>query len=482
MRTHCWSRTCLWCFLVGIFLLGACNSSSPRSKSAKERKPEVILYSEADDRRVGEEAAKEIPMAIGIVNDPTLGRYVERVGQRLARHAPRTSFAYSFQIVDQDAPNAFALPGGFIFVSRGLLALSNSEDELANVLGHEIVHVARRHASARQSLMNSLPKYLRWAAAGQVTAYSRDQERESDRLGQGLAGLAGYNPEGMATFLRDLEFNERLQLGFSRVQGYMDSHPATSERVAAANARARTIRWTAQPPIVASHSAYLRQLDGLVVGTGAAEGVFQRDRFLHPDMGFSLRFPNGWDVINTRAAVGAVSPDRKSQIVLEVQGPGTDPRQSAQKYLDEAQTQGLRVESAQDIVLGDAPAYRVEGRAQSPVGPLGVHFTWFARDGVMLRLTGFSVGLGSRGGIVANVARSFRTITPRERASIQETRLRIVPARAGEALLQLSKRTGNTWNIQETAVMNGVFADAKLTEGQLIKIALSRPYRGTPRR
>lgn len=482
LRVRVWSFL-LGVLLLGVLLLGGCSSpSSPRSKSGKERKPDIILYSEADDRRAGEEAAKEIPQAIGVVANPALARYVERVGQRLARHAPHTSFVYSFQIVDQDEPNAFALPGGFIFVSRGLLALSNSEDELANVLGHEIVHVARRHASARQSLMNSLPKYLRWAGAGQVTAYGRDQERESDRLGQGLAAVAGYDPEGLATFLRDLEFSERLQLGFSRLQGYMDTHPATSERVATASARSRTIRWTPETPIAGSRAAYLRKLDGLVVGTGAAEGVFQRDRFLHADMGFSMRFPDGWKVVNTRNAVGAVSPDRRAQVVLEVQGPGTDPREAAQKYLDEAQTQGLRVESARDIVLGKSPAYRVEGRASSRAGPLGVHFTWFARDGVMLRLTGFTVGLGSRGGIFANVARSFRTISPRERASIRETRLRIVPARAGETLVQFSKRTSNAWNIQQTAVMNGIFADAKLTEGQLLKIAVSRPYRSAPAR
>ena len=482
MRPHPWLRTSVWSLLLSSLLLGACSSPSPRSKGGKESKPDIILYSEADDQRAGEEAAKEIPMAIGVVNDPALKRYVERVGQRVAHQAPRTSFTYSFQVVDQDAPNAFALPGGFIFVSRGLLILSNSEDELANVLGHEIVHVARRHASARQSMMNSLPKYLRWAAVGQVTAYGRDQERESDRLGQGLAAVAGYDPVGMANFLRELEFSERLQLGFSRHQGYMDTHPATSERVARAGARARTIRWTPRASIAASHAAYLSQLDGLVVGIGAAEGVFQRDRFLQADMGFSVRFPDGWDVINTRAAVGAVSPDRKSQVVLETQGQGTDPRKSAQEYLDEAQTQGLRVESAQDIVLGDVPAYRVEGRARSPAGPVGVHFTWFARDGVMLRLTGFSVGLGSRGAIFVNVARSFRTITPRERASIRETRLRIVPARGGESLTQLSKRTGNAWDIQQTAVTNGIFADATLDEGQLIKIAVSRPYRNTPAR
>lgn len=479
---HC-LRARVWSCLLGILLLGGCGSPpGPRSKDGKERKPEIVLYSEADDRRAGEEAAQEIPKAIGLIENRALARYVERVGQRLARHAPRTSFVYSFQVVDQDAPNAFALPGGFIFVSRGLLVLSNSEDELANVIGHEIVHVARRHASARQSLTNALPKYLRWAAVGQVAAYSRDQERESDRLGQGLAALAGYNPEGLATFLREMEFSERLRLGFSRFQGYMDTHPATSERVAAAGARARTIRWTPEPSIVGSHDAYLRQLNGVVVGTGASEGVFQRDRFLHADMGFSMRFPAGWDVVNTRAAVGAVAPDRRAQVVLEVQGPGTDPRKAAEEYLAKAQTQGLRVESAQDIVLEQSPAYRVEGRASSRAGPLGVHFTWFTRDGVMLRLTGFTVGLGSRGAIFANVARSFRPISPRERASIRETRLRVVPARKGESLAQLSKRTGNAWNIQQTAVMNGIFADATLAEGQLIKTAVSRPYRNPPPR
>ena len=144
LRVRAWSV-----LLLGALLLGGCSSpSSSRSKSGKEGKPDIILYSEADDRRAGEEAAKEVPMAIGVVANPPLARYVERVGQRLARHAPRTSFAYSFQIVDQDAPNAFALPGGFIFVSRGLLALSNSEDELANVFRKEF-KVGRHHHHRR---------------------------------------------------------------------------------------------------------------------------------------------------------------------------------------------------------------------------------------------------------------------------------------------------------------------------------------------
>jgi len=174
-------------------------------------------------------------------------------------------------VVDQDAPNAFALPGGYIFVSRGLLVLSNSEDELANVLGHEIVHVARRHAAARQSLMRDLPAIFRYAAMGQVSAYSREQEREADRLGQGLSGVAGFDPQGMADFLRDLDYTERLRLGHSRMPGYLDTHPTTGERVAAAATRAQSVSWKRQPPIAGGHNAYLRRLDGLVVGIASTE-------------------------------------------------------------------------------------------------------------------------------------------------------------------------------------------------------------------
>lgn len=464
-------------------LLLACSPAVRQASAApKEKKPEIILETPAHDRKAGEEGAEDVASAIGLLDNRVLNSFIQRVGERIVRYAPQTDFSYSFHVVDQDAPNAFALPGGFVYVSRGLLLLANSEAEVANVLGHEIAHVARRHAAARQTLIRGLPAILRPFAVGSFASYSREQEREADRIGQGMAGLAGYDPAAMSIFLRDLEFTERLRLGFSRLQGYLDTHPATSERTAAAGARARTIRWTPQPGVLQGPAAYLRLLDGLVVGIGASEGVVDRDRFLHADLGFSMRFPNGWDVLNTHAAVGAISPRRDAQVVLELQGPGDDPQLASQDYLAEAEREGLRIERAQPLRLGALPGYRVEGGARIPGGRVSVQITWFAREGSIYRLTGLWLGADTRASIIANVARSFRPITPAERRGIRETRLKIVEAEAGESLAALSKRTRNAWNLQETAVMNGIFADAELEAGQLVKIAATQAYGGAPAR
>jgi predicted Zn-dependent protease len=462
--------------------LGALCAPAPAPAQRPQPKPEIVLRSAANDEQAGREAAEQVAAEIGLLDDTELAAYVERIGQGLARNAPSGGFRYRFQVVDQDVPNAFAVPGGFVYVSRGLLALANTETELANVIGHEIVHVARRHAAARQALVQGLPGFFQFAAMAHLAAYGRDQEREADRLGQGLAALAGYDPQGLADFLNSLEWSERLHLGFSRFQGWLDTHPATSDRVAAAAARARTIPFQARAG-AAGRPDYLRRIDGLVVGTAASEGVFQEERFLHPELGFSLLFPAGWEVLNTRRAVGAVAPTRNAQVALEFQGRGDNPEQAANEFIAEHQSEGLRVERLQRVAIAGLPAVRAVGRASSPVAPVSVHLTWIAREGSIYRLTGAALGGDERlAGIFNNVARSFRPITPAERRSIRETRLRVVEAAAGESLSALSRRTRNEWDIQQTAVMNGVFADASFAAGDLVKVAVSQPYGAAPDR
>lgn len=469
--------------LLGACLGAACAPAAPPPRAGEPPKREIVLSTAANDRQAGEEGAKEVAAELGLVADPALLAYVGQVGQRLALGAPGADFAYTFQIVDQDAPNAFALPGGFVYISRGLLDLANDEDELANVIGHEIVHVARRHASARQSVMQAIPGLFQPFAMARIAAYSRDQERDADRLGQSLAALAGYDPEAMATFLRQLDLSERLHLGISRMPSFRDTHPATGERVADAAARGRALTWQRQPGIARDRDDYLRRIDGLVVGTAAAEGVFQHDRFLHPGLGFSMRFPADWEVLNTRRAVGATSPQRSAQVYLEVQGPGDDPEAAAREYMEDEAHRGVRLSELQPLKLGDLPAVRGLGTLSTPQAPLRVHLTWFVREGTVYRLTGLASGSpGKLEGVFNSVARSFRPLTPRERAGVRETRLRIAVARAGESIGELSQRTHNTWDIQQTAVMNGIFADATLAEGQKLKVALSEPYQGEPER
>ncbi|HZO09725.1 MAG TPA: M48 family metalloprotease, partial [Myxococcota bacterium] len=400
------------------------------------------------------------------------------IGTRLARYAPPRDFDYRFRIVDQEAPNAFALPGGQIYVSRGLLLLANSEDELANVIGHEIVHAALRHASARQSVIESFPIF-QILAVGAIASYSREQEREADRVGQQLAARAGYDPEAMARFLKQLDYTERLHFGSSRLPGFFDTHPTTRDRVAEATARARSIPWQSVEAIAPGREGYLARIDGLAVGTRAAEGVFQKDRFLHAELDVFMRFPEGWETRNSRAAVGAISPKRDAQVVLELQGPGEDPEAAVEEFMASDEAIGLGLDGPpQPVRLGQIEAVRATGAARTPAGPLKVHLTWIAWDGNIYRLTGIAVsGLSERyEGIFRSVARSFRPLTDRERESIQEMRLRVAQARPGESLGALSERTRNRWDLQQTAVMNAVFADAPLADAQLVKVAVLERY------
>jgi predicted Zn-dependent protease len=409
----------------------ACGGSPP----TRERPREVILRSEDVDHKVGKETAQDVKAQLGLIEDSELTAYVAKVGARLARYAPKRNFGYSFQIVDQEAPNAFALPGGYIFVSRGLLTLANSEDELANVLGHEIVHVAARHAAARQEVGRSLPAKLDWLRGGYLAGYGRDQEREADRLGQGLAAVAGYDPKGLVAFLRELEHTERLELGSSRLPGFWDTHPSTNSRVAEAGTRANMTAWTRRPPIAADHADFLRRVEGLAIGARASEGVFSRDRFMHADLGLFIHFPPGWKTVNTHRAVGAISPKRDAQIFLEIQGPGDDVESAAGDYVAEIS-----------------------------------QLTWLNREGSIYRFTAVAPTAAFRNytGAFRNVPRSLRDLEAHERAKIREMRLRIAAARPGESLAELSERTANRWDIQQTAVMNDLFADRVLDPGQLV--------------
>ncbi len=362
-------------------------------------------------------------------------------------------------------------------MSRGLLTLANSEDELANVIGHEIIHVAARHAAARQALQRALPGGpFQFHSMGELAAYGRDQEREADRLGQGLSALAGYSPEGMVTFMRDLEYMERLQLGMSRLPSFFDTHPVTSERVATAAARARVIRWERVEPIAGDRNGYLRRVEGLIIGDSAKAGVIQGSRFYHPDLGFTMRFPDGWQVINTPEAVGAISPRRDAQVFLEHQGLGRDPRLSGQEYIAEVESKGFRLKEFTEVKVGGFDAFRAEGTALLGGGrSLRISLTWVAMNSSIYRITGAAISDRYMPAFIS-VARSFREITPAQRASVHENHLKIVVAHEGETLAQLSKRTGNDWNVQQTAIMNDIFANAKLRAGQHVKVSIPVPY------
>ncbi len=455
----------------------------PAARAAEEgHEPPIQLDTEAMDRKAGERAARELRESMGLLERPQLEAFLRRLGARLVTQAPPRRFDYEFHIVDQAVPNAFALPGGFVYVSRGLLALTDGEDEIAAVLAHEIAHVAARHAAAQQKVAQALPGPLRWLAVGELARYSRSQEQEADRLGQEIAARAGYDPAGLVHFLERLENAERLEFGGSRIPGFLDTHPSTRRRVAEAAHRART-ELAGLPrldPVLPDRTAYLRLLEGLPVGESADEGVFRGQLFVHPALRFVIRFPDGWETRNTPRAVGARDLRHRAQVFLELQGRGSDPAAAARAFLARPENRGLSVDRMEPATLGGSPAWRVIGRLGSSEGTVGVHLSFVAREGRIYRLTGAAVGFDRFReliGLFHGVARSFRPAPPELLADVTELRLRLVAAVEGETLAELSQRAGNALDLDRTAVLNGLWSDARLAAGQLVKVAVAEPWR-----
>jgi predicted Zn-dependent protease len=449
--------------LLGGALLVSCGTPAPSQKAEPKPRPKPpVLSTPQADQKAGREASESVEAAVGVVKDAELRAYVQAVGARLAREAPGFRYDYQFEIVDAWEPNAFALPGGFIYVSRGALALTASEDELANVLAHEIAHVASRHAAARQQVAgNALMATLQWRS---LAAYSRDLESAADRLGQGLAALAGYDPDGMTRFLAGLDRVERVRTGSARIPRFLDTHPGTTARVAEMGQRAGQIAWQPRPGVTSGAADHLARLEGLVVEGDASQGLFTGTRFVHPELGFTLRFPDGWTTQNTASAVGALAPDRRMQIVLEIAGEGADLAAAAEAWVEEL-GRGFGVIESAPVRVSGREAYRVRGRA----GEAAMIATFVPFRGLVYRIGCAGSDARRLEALCTSVTRSFRPLTPELLAGARERRLHVAVARAGESLAELSARTGNRWSPLQTAAWNDLDARHTFAGGERVK-------------
>jgi predicted Zn-dependent protease len=214
----------------------------------------------------------------------------------------------------------------------------------------------------------------------------------------------------------------------------------------------------------------LQRLDGLAVGENAAEGVIREGTFLHPGLDFRVRFPDGWRVQNGKTAVGAVTREGDAMIVLEAQEKGSDPQRAASRFLER---NALRIVDHEPFRGAESQGYRVVGVADTDRGTVALHLAFLPHEEIVYRMTGVSSPetFRAREGTFLACARSLRSLTRDEQASIGQRRLRLVRAQSGESIADLSRRSGNAWSLDETAVANGLDARERLEAGRLVKIA-----------
>ena len=449
--------------------------------------------SPSEERKLGAEAAEEVERTVGLIEDPKVVGYVRQVAGRLAQVAKRTDVAWRFNVTDDVEANAFALPGGYVYVTRGLLALCNSEDELAGVIGHEMAHVLERHAARRAgaatpfALLFGIPAGILGAvspalggivggtgelASGMVLAsYSRDQERDADQRGIALAARAGWDPAGLASFLHTLEREEALAGHDPNRPGFFATHPATPERVGNVRTAARSQTRATAAPFAGSRGAFLQKLEGLVVGDNPASGVFLGPLFVHPVFDVALEMPTKWKTINTAEAAGAVAPDGDAAVVLSLSGDGDDPVAAAKADgLSEAQLKQL-----QRVRVASLPAARLVADTRS--GQRAV-LTWIAHRERVFRVTAVARvrDWGRYGAILERTGGTFRPLLAADRERLVESRLRVRVTGANETVAEVLARGGGTWNPAQMAVANGTTVDAKLQPGWPVKVPVSQRY------
>jgi len=451
-----------------------------------------------DEKQAGTEVAQQIEEQVGIYPAEFLTTYVDAVGRRLVSGLDKTPYYFRFKIIDQGEPNAFASPGGYIYVSRGLLALINSEDELAGILAHEIIHVTQRH-HARQAQRGVLPGILTLpgraigkvvgedvgntinapidrVGGAYVAAYGRDQESEADRLGMQLAARAGYDPAALATALYNLERTAILLTGEQHEAGFFDSHPTTPTRITDIEREAASISWTPTRPFAQNKQGLLDRLDGLPWGAdNPMQGILRGQQFLQPDMDVSITFPDGWDAVNTPIFVGAFAPGNQALVILggaERNGPAAE---LAAAFIEELRTEAdLEPTEARPVELDAGPAFLVRIEDISGDKPASIYYLWVNTRSTTFRF--IAVGDDSFRDQLRDTVLSLRMMTDEEKASIVDDRIRSVTAHAGESIQMLSARTDNRFSPELTAAVNGLPNATALEQGQLIKILRRTPY------
>jgi predicted Zn-dependent protease len=297
---------------------------------------ELSLYSEQDEIAIGKQTDVQIKNQYGIYNDPALNDYVARVGASLGPHTHRSHLEYHFSVLDSPVVNAFAVPGGYVYVTRGILALMRSEAELAVVLGHELGHVNARHSIHRMSeqalfglglaVGSSLNKTVADIAgiAGVgiqllFLKYSRDDERQADQLGVEYSRKGGYNPGEMIDFFASLEKMGDLS-GRHSIPGFLSTHPLTSERIQ----NTKDMLLESDSNLQVKPATYLNQVENMIYGDDPRQGYVEKNTFYHPEMRFSFGFPQGWQLQNMPAQVIIGSDDGEAAIILQAEKSSED--------------------------------------------------------------------------------------------------------------------------------------------------------------
>lgn len=487
--------------LIATVLSGALLATSACTTAPAGGGPILAFGSVEDDVRIGREAHPQILQQYGgTVGDAAVERYVQRIGTDLKNVSELSEIDFTFTVLDSEIVNAFALPGGYVYVTRGLMTLAEDEAELAGVIGHEIGHVTARHGASRQATGTLLTTGLgllgviggaylggqagadlggqlgQTAGYGLTMTYSRGQEYEADELGVRYLDRANYDPMAMATFLEALQTSAELQAkltGSSAERGTFDaffsSHPNAPDRVARASAAARA---TGAAGTRRDRDALLDQLDGMVFGQSPNQGFVMDQRFAHPVLRLAFEYPAGYTLINQPTAVIGRGENRFLVFDMGRAESASNPRQYMEReWLAEAS-------------LRDVSTFRTAGGFDAAIGFAQVQLSGRPAEAGFVAIQGqdrdfyhFTVLAGQIGQAERNhlrsAADSFRRLSAAEAGELRPQRLRLVTVQPGDSIDTFARQMQvDQLPREHFMTINGLNRGRELTPGERVKIVV----------
>ncbi len=443
---------------------------------------QLSLIGEQQEIAMGLQYDKSVTAEFGLFPDEELQNYIQDIGHRLAAVSERPNLPWQFKVVDDETVNAFAVPGGFIYMTRGILAHFNSEAQLATVMGHEIGHVTARHSVEQISraqlaqlgvgvAMVASEEFRKYSGLAELglgvlfLKFSRDDESQSDGLGMRYLLRTGYDPNEAPRVFEMLERHGRVQ-GQARLPEWQATHPSPDRRAARLREEIRTLPLEQQTGTV-GRKAYLNRLRGMTFGMDPRQGYSVGSTFYHPDMAFRMDFPKDWKIINQRQLLAGVSQNQDAFVVLTL-AQGETPRQAEQAFFDQdgirKGSQWLKGFQHFEVV----PQADAAGNTPPPIrGTVGFR----AHEGHVFRLICYTSAdkWKTYSNPMHRSLPSFKRLTDQRYLNVHAKKLRIVKLTRDMSLEQFNRQNPSAIELEALAVLNGVDASEVLTKGTLVK-------------
>ncbi len=449
-------------------------------------KKEFMLLSENQEKAMGVSYDPEIIKEFGLYPDEKLQAFINEKGNEMAAISHRPNLGYEFRILDSPVVNAFALPGGYVYFTRGIMAHFNNEAEFAGVLGHEIGHITARHSAKQYSnsvlaqlglivgmvVSEDFAQYSDLASVGlqlMFLKFSRNHESQSDKLGVEYSTKAGYNAHEMADFFNTL--SRLSEKAGQRIPTFLSTHPDPGDRFNTVHALAsKEQAKTKATNLKVNRDSYLQMIDGIVYGEDPRQGFVENNMFYHPELKFQFPVPVDWQTMNSPSQVQMAPKDGKALIVLTL-AQGNSLTEAQQNAIAQ---DSLKVISSRNMNVNGNQAIEMVADLNAKVR-LMMYLIQY--NGLIYKFTGLAEtpNFTIYTGIFENVFRNFRVLTDQSKLNVKPERLAIKTVQSSSTLAEALSNYGvPNDRLEEFSILNGKLLSDQVERGTLIKVVEKR--------